>query len=128
MTASVAIEAWPIAGDGFTTARETKKDAIVVHVTLERDNLKGEGECMPLKRYGHTPEKIRDAIEAWIAQNPSGTREQLQKTLPAGPARFALDTALWQMEAMEKGVSLRDHIANAGLKQKVDFKAGIPTA
>jgi L-alanine-DL-glutamate epimerase-like enolase superfamily enzyme len=101
MTAVVAIEAWKIAGDGFTTARETKRDAFVVHVILERDGKRGEGECFPLKRFGYTPEQIKTEVEDWLAQNYPWETDVLQKTLKPGPARFALDTAILQLHGLK---------------------------
>jgi L-alanine-DL-glutamate epimerase-like enolase superfamily enzyme len=101
----VEIQKFPIAGDGFTISRETKTDANVVYVRLTRNGLSGEGECVPLKRYGHTTESIWVEIENWLAGDHPWDREVLIKTLPAGPARFAIDTALWQLEAAEKNLS-----------------------
>jgi L-Ala-D/L-Glu epimerase len=101
VSSSVAIEAWKIAGDGFTTARETKRDAFVVHVTLEKDGTRGEGEGFPLKRFGHTPEHIKAEIEDWLAQGHAWETDILQKTLKPGPARFALDTAILRLNGLQ---------------------------
>lgn len=106
---TVEIQKFPIAGDGFTISRETKTDANVVYVELCRGEFKGAGECFPLKRYGHTTESIKLEIENWLRQNINWTRDNLIETLPAGPARFALDTAMWQLEAAEKGVSFAQY-------------------
>lgn len=115
METHVEIEAWPIAGEGFVISRETKKDAMVVHVTLTRGGLTGEGECVPLKRYGHTPESIKQEIDTWLRAGHPWTREALIETLHAGPARFALDTALINLEAAEQNKSFEDYIV---FKQK----------
>lgn len=106
----VMTEAWPIAGIGFVISRETKKDALVVTVTLERNGFKGTGECLPLKRYGHSQESIKREIEDWLRQNHPWDRRTLIATLRAGPARFALDTAMWQLEAAEQGVSFSEYV------------------
>jgi L-Ala-D/L-Glu epimerase len=100
---AVEIQQFPIAGEGFVISRETKTDANVVYVHLMRNGHVGEGECVPLKRYGHTPESIKSEVEAWLAINPTWSRQGLIDTMPAGPARFALDTAMWQLEAAEQG-------------------------
>lgn len=116
----VEIQKFPIAGDGFTISRETKTDANVVYVRLERNGFSGDGECVPLKRYNHTPESIKQEIEGWLSQNHEWSRKNLIATLKAGPARFALDTALWQLEAAEQQKSFA-----ALVKQEIKT---IPTA
>ena len=108
MTPFVAIEKFPIAGDGFTTSRETKRDAIVVHVVLEKDGLTGEGEGFPLKRFHYTPEGIQQEIEDYLHSHPID-RQVLNNVMKAGPARFALDTAMWQLEAAQKGQSFKNY-------------------
>lgn len=106
----VEIQKFPIAGDGFTIARETKTDANVVYVELHRNGFHGSGECVPLKRYGHSTESIHAEITQWLSHHPEWSREKLIATMPSGPARFALDTALWQLEAAEHGVSFADYL------------------
>lgn len=102
---SVQIEFWPIRGS-FTIAREVKTESVVVTVCLERNGHKGCGECVPLKRYGQTPEGELHKIQEWLQQNHAWDRNVLLDTMAAGPARFALDTALWQLEASEKNIPL----------------------
>lgn len=118
---ATAIESWPITG-GFTIARETKTGAVVVTVTLMRNGMTGSGECVPLKRYGHTAESVRATIDAWLHTHDVWTRENLLNTMDAGPARFALDTAMWMLEAAEHNISFWDH---ADLGKNV---ARLPTA
>lgn len=79
----------------------------MVTVVLERDGVSGMGECVPLKRYQHTPDSIRAEIEGWLAAGHGWTREILLGIMRAGPARFALDTAMWQLEAAEKNMSFK---------------------
>ena len=108
-TYKVEIQKFPIAGDGFTISRETKTDADVVYVELQRNAFSGDGECVPLKRYGHTTESIKAEIENWLQQHTTWTREGLIATMKAGPARFALDTAMWQLEAAEERMSFAQY-------------------
>lgn len=117
----VRIESWPIAGLGLVTARETKRDAIVVHVTLTRGGITGEGESFALKRFDHTPETVRDSCQLWLQSDHHWSRELLEKTMPANPARHAIDTALWRLEAAEHGKSLAEY---AGISQP----RALPTA
>ncbi len=103
---SVTVEYWPIAGDGFTISRETKRDSVAVHVRLLRNGFFGEGEATPLKRYHHLPETVAEEARNWLSTQESWSREIVQKTLPPGPARHAIDGALWRLEAAEKNLSL----------------------
>jgi L-Ala-D/L-Glu epimerase len=96
-------ESWPIAGT-FTIARGSKTAADVVVVTLERDDFKGSGECVPYARYAETVPQVLAALE----------REKAKiETLPARDtipsldlpiaARNALDCAMWDLECKETG-------------------------
>jgi len=111
--ATVQIETYPIAG-GFRISREIKPDAIVVVVRLERNGVSGMGECLPLKRYGDTAASVKTEIEEWLAAGHEWNRQTLIKTMRAGPGRFALDTAMWLLEANELKIPLWQHV---GFKQ-----------
>jgi L-alanine-DL-glutamate epimerase-like enolase superfamily enzyme len=101
---SVNIERFPIAGK-FTIARGAKTEAIVVAVTLTQQKAVGRGECVPYARYGETPESVVAAIESARSQIELGIgREALQSLMPAGAARNAVDSALWDLEAKLTGV------------------------
>lgn len=95
----IAIERYPIAGR-FTIARGAKTEAVVVTVNLQRNSFIGCGECVPYGRYGETPEGVAQTLESVRNSVEQGlTREALQKLMPAGAARNALDCALWDLEA-----------------------------
>ncbi|WP_449427818.1 dipeptide epimerase [Rhodanobacter umsongensis] len=80
----------------------TAFEAVVV--TLEADGLVGEGEGLGVYYKQDTPEKMLAQIEALRGRIEAGlTREQLQRMLPAGGARNALDCALWDLEAKRSG-------------------------
>jgi len=96
---TAAIESWPIARP-FTTARGSKKTAEVVVATVTDGNVEGHGECVPYPRYGDDPAVVAAAINAF--QGPFERRELLH-ALPAGPARNAIDCALWDLEAKLSG-------------------------
>lgn len=117
----VEIQKFPIAGDGFTISRETKTDANVVYIELHRNGFSGAGECVPLKRYGHTTESIKTEIEQWLAQYNEWSRDGLIATMKAGPARFALDTALWQLEAAENCKTFAEYFAQPTHELKTAF-------
>lgn len=101
---SIAIETYPIAGR-FVISRGAKTEAVVVTAILIEGRGAGRGECVPYARYGEsvdsvvaTIESVRDSIEAGAG------RADLQRLLPAGAARNALDCALWDLEAKLSGV------------------------
>lgn len=99
------VEYWPIAGDGFATAREIKKDAIVAHLRLTRNGVSAEGESFALKRFRHTPDQVIEQIQNWLAAHQDWSRDVMEQTMEAGPARNAIDCALWRLEAAEHNMS-----------------------
>ena len=100
---SVAVERWPIAG-GFTIARGTKTEAVVVVATVRRGGCVGTGECVPYARYGETVEGVVQALQAQAGAIAAGLgREALLQAMPAGAARNALDGALWCAAARAAG-------------------------
>jgi L-alanine-DL-glutamate epimerase-like enolase superfamily enzyme len=101
---SVAIETYPIAGR-FVIARGAKTEAVVVTATLAESGALGRGECVPYARYGESVESVVATIEgARGALEAGADRPALQRLLPAGAARNALDCALWDLEAKLSGV------------------------
>ena len=106
----VAVETWPIAGE-FVIARGAKREATVVVARVGDDPTVGRGECVPYARYGETVESVRAAI---LAQRNVGDRTALRSQMPAGAARNALDSALWDYEAKRSGLSAAEL---AGLQQ-----------
>lgn len=110
---SVAVERWPISG-GFTIARGTKTEAVVVVATLTRGGVSGRGECVPYARYGETVEGVVAALQAQAVSLAQGAdRQTLQREMPPGAARNALDCAWWQLQSREAG-------------QAVSVLAGLP--
>jgi L-alanine-DL-glutamate epimerase-like enolase superfamily enzyme len=100
---TVAVERWPIAG-GFTIARGTKTEAVVVVATVSRNGFTGRGECVPYARYGETVEGVVQVLRAQSQTIASGAeRADLLLSLPAGAARNALDCALWSLAAQVAG-------------------------
>lgn len=100
---AVAVERWPIAG-GFTIARGTKTEAVVVVASLTRGGVAGRGECVPYARYGESVEGVAAAVEAMGEALAHGVdRAALLEAMPAGAARNALDCALWSIEARAAG-------------------------
>ncbi len=98
-TVKVFEEAWPL-HTPFVIARGSRSETRVVVVELEEEGIKGTGECTPYPRYGESDASVMAQIMSVVPQLEKGlTREELQKILPAGAARNALDCALWELEA-----------------------------
>ncbi len=99
----VRTESWPIRG-GFAISRGRKTEAQVVVVELTQGDAVGRGECVPYQRYGESLEGVVAAIEGLRDALAGGLdRVGLQRTLPAGAARNALDCAFWDLEAQQRG-------------------------
>lgn len=101
---AVSIERFPIAGT-FTISRGSKREAVVVVAQLSDGVHEGRGECVPYARYGETVEAVADLVGSLAAELAQGLdRAALQKRLPAGAARNALDCAFWDLEAKRAGL------------------------
>src|SRR3954449_1257909 len=99
----VRIERWPIAG-AFTISRGSKTEAVTVVAEIGHGGHTGRGECVPYPRYGETPEATLAAVlAAQDALRKGLSRRALQRLLPAGAARNALDCALLDLEAKTRG-------------------------
>jgi L-alanine-DL-glutamate epimerase-like enolase superfamily enzyme len=100
MEISIASEKFRLA-QAFTISRGSRTHAHVLTVTVSDGTHRGRGECLPYSRYDETHE----SVAALLRGMPSDlTRVALQDALPPGAARNALDLALWDLEAKQKGV------------------------
>ncbi|WP_132035859.1 N-acetyl-D-Glu racemase DgcA [Aquabacter spiritensis] len=100
----VRIERFPIAGS-FTISRGSKTEAVVVIAEVRDGAISGRGECVPYPRYGETPEAVAGALTEMAEEVAQGLdRDGLQRRLPAGAARNALDCAFWDFEAKASGI------------------------
>ncbi|WP_417454402.1 N-acetyl-D-Glu racemase DgcA [Kiloniella sp.] len=94
---------WPIRGS-FTISRGSKTEAVVLNVYIEEDGIKAQGECVPYPRYGESVESVTAQINEILPALEAGmTRTELQTAMPAGAGRFAVDAALWDLEAKKTG-------------------------
>lgn len=76
----------------------------MVVAELTDGRVRGRGECVPYARYGETVEAVATAIEAMGSAIADGLdRAGLQRAMPAGAARNALDCAFWDLEAKRSG-------------------------
>jgi L-alanine-DL-glutamate epimerase-like enolase superfamily enzyme len=100
---TVKRETWPLA-KAFAISRGSKTSAELVVATVHEDGVTGRGESVPYARYGESVEGVIASLRALAHDITAGmNREALQKALPAGAARNALDCALWDFEAKKTG-------------------------
>ncbi|GGE58847.1 N-acetyl-D-Glu racemase DgcA [Actibacterium pelagium] len=84
----------------FTIARGSRTEQKVLTVRIEDGAHKGWGECVPYARYDETMESVAAQI---TGLDLPIDRAALQKALPAGAARNAVDCALWDLESKRAG-------------------------
>lgn len=95
----VAIERWPLAIP-FRITGYMWVAADLILVTLEKDGQVGRGEAMGVYYKNETPDSMVKQIELARNEIENGiSRESLQRLLPRGGARCAVDCALWDLEA-----------------------------
>lgn len=94
---------FPLA-EAFTISRGSRTEARVVTVTVDDGTFTGRGEAVPYARYGESVEGVIATIAALAEDSePLSDRTSLQKRLPAGAARNAIDCAFWDLEAKRAG-------------------------
>jgi L-Ala-D/L-Glu epimerase len=105
LTLNVATVDWPLR-EPFTISRETITSIACVQVILnDDDGNTGRGEAIGIDYAGETPASMTAQIEATRRAIELGvTRVGLQRLLPHGGARNAVDCALWDLEAKRSGV------------------------
>jgi L-Ala-D/L-Glu epimerase len=110
-------QTWPL-DNPFRISRGTRTEARVVVVSVSDGQCSGRGEAVPIRRYNQSPASVLAEIES-IKSGQNLDRQQLQKLLPAGAARNALDCALWDLEAKISGKRAWE-LANIPLAQEVE--------
>ena len=101
---SVVVERFPVR-DSFTISRGAKTFVDVVLCTVSDGTHFGRGEGTPIYYHGETAQDCADAIKAIAGQPGAFDRQQLRTLMPPGAARNALDCALWDLEARQRGVA-----------------------
>lgn len=100
---TIARVTWPLR-EPFVISRQSYSTSEVVVVELNSGSRTGRGEAAGVDYHGETPEGLVAQIESVRAAIEAGAnRSELQRMLPAGGARNALDAALWDLEAKETG-------------------------
>jgi L-Ala-D/L-Glu epimerase len=94
-------------GQPFVITGHTWTHANAVWVTLEQDGAVGRGEGLGVYYLSETQGSMIAQLESVRAEVENGiTRAELQRLLPAGGARNALDCALWDLECKSRGESI----------------------
>jgi len=100
---SVRSESWPCITP-FRISSDAWDDFPCIVCEIEQDGVIGRGEAMGVCYLGETLESMTQQIEAIRGELSRGiSREDLLHHLPAGGARFAVDSALWDLEAQLTG-------------------------
>ena len=93
---------WPVAGS-FTISRSSLQTIPTVWVEIRENGIVGKAECRPYARYGDSVTSVLNEIEFIKRDIENGlSRQTLNQKLRPGPARNALDCALWDLEAKQK--------------------------
>lgn len=100
------IESWPLK-EAFSFAGHTVEALEAIHVTLNRDGYQGHGEGLTPIVFPITIADMEAEIKA-AAQAIKQGRDiaDICASMRAGPARNALDCALWDLRAKESGQSI----------------------
>jgi L-alanine-DL-glutamate epimerase-like enolase superfamily enzyme len=97
------IEQWPLATPFRITGYVWESIDVVV-VSLEKDGHVGRGEAAGVYYKHDKPAVMLETLESLRATIEAGlSRDAVQKLLPAGGSRNALDCAMWDLEAKLTG-------------------------
>lgn len=102
---SVQLESWPCITP-FRIANHVSVDFPCIVCEIEQDGVKGRGEALGVYYFDETPESMAEQLQDVSTEISAGAdRERLLELLPPGGARFAADSALWDLEAQLSGLS-----------------------
>lgn len=99
---SAKVERWPVEG-AFIISRGAKTHVDVVVCEVTDGTHVGRGEGTPIYYEGETAELCAEAIDMRGKQRRAIDRQDILQTMMEGAARNALDCALWDLEAKQKG-------------------------
>ena len=103
LTLRVETETLPLVAP-FRISGHTWENLEVLLVSLQKDGCIGRGEAAGVYYKEDRPASMLRQVESLRADIEAGiSREDLQKRLPPGGARNALDCALWDLEAKLSG-------------------------
>lgn len=106
MRMSVHIDEWPLETPFRITGAEWVNSRSIV-VQLWDENCLGRGEAQGVYYLDETAESLFDEAHAVVRDIEGGlSRAELQKLLPAGGARNAIDCAMWDLECKKSGKTI----------------------
>lgn len=102
---TVTLERWALR-EPFAIARDVMTDVPLLHLTIaDGEGREGHAEAAGVDYDGETPESIAREIAAAMPQvSVDSTGEALARLLGPGGARNAVDCALWDLRAKQRGV------------------------
>ena len=103
----IAAESWSLHRP-FVISRLTQTAAQVVTVTLREGEHQGQGECERADALEFDAPAVLATLQAVRSQLATVNRAGLAGLLPAGNARNAVDCALWELEARQRGVACHE--------------------
>ena len=104
-TISVELESWPCIIP-FRISSGVCEDFPCLVFEIEQDGIVGRGEALGIYNRGETTETMAAQIQGVSDALVNGAdRESLLELLPNGGARCAVDSALWDLEAQQSGIS-----------------------
>jgi len=116
---SVSRRSWPLA-QPFAISRGSRTTAEVVVAEVSDGEFRGRGECVPYPRYGESVDSVVAALESMKSAVFSGLdRRELQRAMPPGAARNALDCAFWDLDAKRNDCRAADLAGIGPLKPLV---------
>lgn len=109
-TLTARIDRLPVRG-AFTIARGAKTYVDVVVAEVRDGAATGRGEGTAIYYHGDSAEAALALLHGQAdAVAADASRADLLGLMPAGAARNALDAALWDLEAKQTGVSVRERL------------------
>jgi L-alanine-DL-glutamate epimerase-like enolase superfamily enzyme len=103
---TVNVETYPVRG-AFVIARGAKRHVDVVVAEISDGRVRGRGEATAIYYRGETATSVAAAVaEQADAIAAGATRDDVRQSMPAGAARNAVDSALWDFEAKSTGVAV----------------------
>ncbi len=122
---SIRTETWPSLIP-FRIANVTFDDFPLIVCDIEQDGVVGAGEALGVYYLDETPETMTAQIRSVMPELEAGAdRQRLLDMLPPGGARFAVDSALWDLEAQLSGVSAWETAGVAGTPVETVFTIGL---
>jgi len=99
----IVAESWPLR-QPFVISRLTQTHAELVTVTLSEAGSRGRGECERIDVLEPGAPPVLETLRALDGPLRQVNRETLAALLPAGNARNAVDCALWELQARQRGI------------------------